>query len=349
MLGPIKVRVGTGGSASKAIDRMPACTEAVTYLSTRPGGATTQEVADALGISDGRVRQDMSIVRAWLGDNPATGRTFLPGATEHPLAVERGVGLYLIEDLLCDADLFKRLRLRGEARGPDGINDLRTALRLVNGAPYDGLRTRGGAWLAGNPLDHHLLCSIVDVAHIVSTIALETGDLDRPAQQPNSPSSPPPPQATPQLDLAAVAAKTATAPRRPTSPEASSGGATPPVSRSTSQTNDAILRTHRWLERASQPAWSRSLGRPAWRRRLVRAREVLKADRAGAPWRPKARPPRSAAEPLEAPRHAGSGCGLSAGQRAPRQPSSIGRNVVPDRSGRLVSRDPRAILKAAAG
>ena len=97
---------------------MPACVEAVTYLSTRPGGATTQEVADALGITDGRVRQDMSIVRAWLGDNPHTGRKFLPGATEHPRAIERGVGLYLIEDLLCDADLFKRLRLRGEARGP---------------------------------------------------------------------------------------------------------------------------------------------------------------------------------------------------------------------------------------
>lgn len=120
VLGRIKVRVGTTGDPLKAVSRMPSCTEAVTYLSTRPGGSTTQEVADALGISDDRVRQDLSIVRAWLGGNPATGRPFLPGATKHPLAVERGVGLYLIEDLLCDADLFKRLRLRGEARGADG-------------------------------------------------------------------------------------------------------------------------------------------------------------------------------------------------------------------------------------
>ena len=253
VLGPAKVRLGTGGSASKAIDRMPACIEAVTYLSTRPGGATTQEVADALGITDGRVRQDMSIVRAWLGDNPKTGRKFLPGATEHRLAIERGVGLYLIEDLLCDAELFKRLRLRGQARGRDGLDDLCTALRLVNGAPYDGIRARGGAWLAGNPLDQYLLCSIVDVAHIVSTIALEAGETQRARAASELAVLAAPSDATTQFDLAAIAAKNgegakAAAIARNVVRWRDAAG----ESIDLSSRNDAILRAHRWLERANQ-------------------------------------------------------------------------------------------------
>ena len=253
VLGPIKVRVGTTGEPLKAASRMPSCTEAVAFLSTRPRGATTPEVADALGISEGRVRQDMSIVRAWLGDNPATGRKFLPGATESPQAVERGVGLYLIEDLLCDADLFKRLRLRGEARGPDGIDDLRTALRLVNGAPYDGLRARGGSWLAENRHDQYLLCSIVDVAHLVSTIALAAGNLQQARAAAELAVLTAPAEATPQLDLAAVAAKSGDHSRAADIARSvvrwrdASGE---PVD--LSERNDAILRTHRWLEKTSR-------------------------------------------------------------------------------------------------
>jgi hypothetical protein len=249
VLGPVKVRIGVGGSAKAATNRKPACNNAVTYLSTRPRGATTQEVADALSITDDRVRQDMSIVRAWLGDNPRTGRKFLPGATEHPLAVERGVGLYLIEDLLCDADLYKRLRLRGEARGPDGINDLRTALRLVNGAPYDELRTRGTVWLADNPVDHDLLCSIIDTAHIVSTMAIQTGDLQGARAAAELAVLIAPTDANPQMDLAKIAERTGD--------EAKAAG----ILRSViargdaagdqvdlSQRNEVIARTHRWLE-----------------------------------------------------------------------------------------------------
>ena len=251
VLGPIKVRIGVGGSAKAATNRKPACNNAVTYLSTRPRGATTQEVADALSITDDRVRQDMSIVRAWLGDNPRTGRRFLPGATEHPIAVERGVGLYLIEDLVCDADLFRRLRLRGEARGPDGINDLRAALRLVSGAPYDGLRTRGAVWLASNSVDHELLCSIVDVAHIVSTIAIQTGDLRGARAAAELAVLVAPTDANPQMDLAKIAERTgdqakAAAILRGVIARSDAAGDQVDLS----QRNDAILGTHRWLERA---------------------------------------------------------------------------------------------------
>ena len=253
VLGRIKVRVGTGGEPTKAVSRMPSCTEAVTYLSTRPGGATTQEVADALGISDDRVRQDLSIVRAWLGDNHATGRPFLPAATKHPLAIERGVGLYLIEDLLCDADLFKRLRLRGEARGSDGLKDLYNALKLVKGAPYDGLRTRGGCWLVEQGLDHHLLCSIVDVAHLVSTITLQTGDFDAARNAAELAALAAPTDTTPQLDLAAVASRTGDRAKaadiaRNVVTWRNEAGETADLS----QRAESIMRIHRWLARGTR-------------------------------------------------------------------------------------------------
>jgi len=90
------------------------------------------------------------VVRGWLGVSPTTGEPFLPPATKK--TSDQGTGLYLIEDLLCDEDLFRRLRMRGESRGADGLEDLRLALRLVAGTPYDGIRARGGAWLADSML-----------------------------------------------------------------------------------------------------------------------------------------------------------------------------------------------------
>ena len=49
----------------------------------------------------------------------------------------------------------------------------------MTGTPYDGIRARGGAWLAESRIDQHLLCAIVDVAHTVSTITLEQGNLQQ--------------------------------------------------------------------------------------------------------------------------------------------------------------------------
>ena len=96
----------------------------------------------------------------------------------------RGIGVYELEDVLVDADLFRRLRVRGEARGEargaDGISDLIVALGLVSGPPFDQLRSDGYEWLTeGARLDHHLVCGIADVAHVVTTHALAVGDIKR--------------------------------------------------------------------------------------------------------------------------------------------------------------------------
>jgi LysM repeat protein len=255
VLGPLKVRVGPTGEPTKAAARPAFYTEVVAYLSTRPGGATTQEVADALGISVARVRRDMTTVRGWLGENPATGTPFLPEAMKSQRAIERGCGLYLIESLLSDADLFRRLRLRGEARGgAEGLEDLRLALRLVNGAPYDDMRTKGRVWLAASRLDQHLLCAIVDVAHMVSTIALDTGDMQQARAAAELAALAAPQEATPQLDLAAIAAgegqpgKAAAIARGVVTWRDGSGEGPLDLS----ERAEAILRTHRWLEEASK-------------------------------------------------------------------------------------------------
>src|SRR5450759_3047124 len=103
--------------------------EMLAYLGTRPYGATPAHLADAFGITVGRARTDIKTVRDWLGINPRTGQKHLPDARESAAAKARGVGVYQVDGLLIDADLFRRLRVRGEARGADGITDLRRAPR----------------------------------------------------------------------------------------------------------------------------------------------------------------------------------------------------------------------------
>lgn len=249
VLGASRLRVGPGGDPTATAKRRPYYTEIVSYLATTHG-ATTEEVANAMRLGLDRVRKDINVLRNWLGDNPRTGHNFIPDAIHHPEAIRRGVGLYIVDDLLVDANLFRRLRIRAEARGAEGLPDLLAALRLVKGAPYEDLRIRGRAWLTDKRPDRYLLCAIVDVAHLVTSIALEAGDLRQARAAAELALLVAPDETMPALDLAAVAAKqgrddeAAALARSVVDWRDGSGDA--PIE--LPERAERILRTHRWLE-----------------------------------------------------------------------------------------------------
>lgn len=201
LLGPVQAR--TNGVAIEK--RRVFYTELFAYLATRPFGATTDEVADAFSISPARVRVDVNKLRDWLGSNPTTGGKYIPDAREAPSAQARGVGVYELVEALVDVDLFRRLRLRAEASGRDGIADLRRALELAKGRPFQGLRPAGWGWLLeGDRLDQHMTCAIVDVAHVVVTDALQTGDPDAAVWAANVATKAAPDDEIARLDLVAA-------------------------------------------------------------------------------------------------------------------------------------------------
>lgn len=86
---------------------------------------------------------------------------------------------YQLREVLVDLDLFRRLRVRGQARGAEGIDDLKTAMSLVQGPPFSLLREKGWSWLLDTERVHETIgCAIVDTAHLLVTDALAEGDLD---------------------------------------------------------------------------------------------------------------------------------------------------------------------------
>lgn len=207
LLGP--VRATTRGTP--LTKRKPYMTELLTFIALRRLGATPDEVSDAFNtITKAKVRDYILTIRQWLGTNPRTGQPHLPDARTAPAAEIRGVPVYQVLDLLIDIDLFRRLRVRGEASGPTGIQDLRTALRLVEGRPFDYPveREAGGGWawlVEGDRLNEHLAVAIVDVAHLVTTHALAAGDLTTARLAAETAAMAAPHEEIPRLDLAAVA------------------------------------------------------------------------------------------------------------------------------------------------
>ena len=201
LLGPVQARC-YGKPVAK---RKAYYTEALAYLALHPQGVTSEQVADAFGINVPRARTVISDLRLWVGTNPATGTPHIPDAKNSPQAQARGVGLYLVEDLLVDADLFRRLRARGLARGPAGIADLEAALQLVTGRPFDQLRPAGWTWLIdGDRHDHHMICAVADVAHLLVTHHLHTGDLEAAKRAATISLQTDPTSETARLDLAGV-------------------------------------------------------------------------------------------------------------------------------------------------
>ena len=157
VLGPIQVRAQ--GELPAGRPRLAWHTEVVTYLATRPRGATVEAFGTALWPDDPdiverpKLRNSIYVARKWLGVDPTTGQEYLPSTTR------TGGGTYRIVGGLLDAELFRRLRLRGVTRGANGIPDLRAALDLVTGPPFDRQRPGGYGWLVDPALDHEYLAA----------------------------------------------------------------------------------------------------------------------------------------------------------------------------------------------
>lgn len=179
LLGPITVRAH-GKALAK---RKPYFTELLAFMALRRRhGVTVDQVCDAFGLEPAKAREYTRIVRDWLGANPATGEPHLPHADKAPAAKLRGVNVYQVDkDLLIDLELFKRLQLRGKARGGDeGLRDLVSALELVTGRPFDQHRPGGWAWLFdGERHDEYMTVAIADAALTVTARCLKTGDVPR--------------------------------------------------------------------------------------------------------------------------------------------------------------------------
>ena len=207
LLGPIRARTGTTGNPMVVAKRKAFYAELLAFLALHPNGVSTDQLVDAFATDAVQMRVHLSRLRIWLGVDPATGANYLPDATKSPAGIARGMGVYQLVGVLTDIDLFRRLRARGQARGPEGIPDLQAALALVTGEPFTGQRSGGWGWLAdGVRVDQHMVCAVVDVAHLVTIAALNSGDLQLARTATEIALLAAPYEDTPHLDLAAVVA-----------------------------------------------------------------------------------------------------------------------------------------------
>lgn len=182
VLGPIDV-TSTTGVEPQAIRNVLATIEFLVYLAHQDQPVPAERIADLFGWTSQTVQNRARDARKLLGPAdqddkwlPRT-RTNVSGGSTRAIQgyrLDRGEG-----GVLVDADLFTRLRLRAQKRGEDGFEDLLTALSLVRGEPYTGIRPSRSRWLIeGERHDQILTCAIDDLAHTVAIRANRDGDTD---------------------------------------------------------------------------------------------------------------------------------------------------------------------------
>ncbi|MEN3308889.1 MAG: hypothetical protein V7603_5091 [Micromonosporaceae bacterium] len=178
ILGPVTVEAG----GQLPSERLRFYAEIVTFLAARgKRGVTTEQFDEAMWpgqqVKATSRRVAVARARSWLGNTP-DGEPWLPDAT-----ADRSYRLR--EGYLLDWWLFRRLRARGESRGPAGANDLRQALALVRGVPLAGADVAYSAvarnpypWLPKSDIQpYHLASGVVDTAHRLVELCLEGGDI----------------------------------------------------------------------------------------------------------------------------------------------------------------------------
>jgi hypothetical protein len=204
LLGPVEAR--GCGDRTAAPYRDSTRLETFAYLALHPKGATAAELKDA-GVAGNSVAQRTTELRTWLGKDPETGRQFLPNAHHSPDHGKAGL-VYQLENCLCDVNLFRALRVRGEARGgSEGIADLVAALGLVKGVPFAQVPGHFTWVFEAERLDHIMAIAVLEVASVVIAHALANDDLPtaRLAAEAAHRAAPDDDQA--KLDLVAVAAR----------------------------------------------------------------------------------------------------------------------------------------------
>lgn len=169
VLGPVELHA-VGEKTKEVEDRPAYFTELAAYLALHAEGVTPNQMAADFRIQNNTLHTRLGQLRKWMAKNPDSDEWYLPNAQRI-----RGRQVYQLSGMLTDADLFRRLRARGEARGPHGIGDFRKALELVTGQPYDQQRSKGYGWLVDTPVDHYATAAIVDVAHVYATHSLAEG------------------------------------------------------------------------------------------------------------------------------------------------------------------------------
>lgn len=170
LLGPVTV----SASGNVDPDRRARLTEIVAYLATHPRGVAVSDF-DASLWPDRPVtlktrNQAITRARAWLGcDND--GVPWLRPMSDGTLRLSKQV--------LVDWNLFQALHRRSQERGRSAFavrQDLQTAMRLVRGRVLSPLPAGRYGWLAETFLEQEIPSAVIDVAHVLACLRLETGD-----------------------------------------------------------------------------------------------------------------------------------------------------------------------------
>ena len=145
--------------------------ELVVFLAFHPAGVDADQLSEALWPgrppARGTLNTTTAVARAHLGLT-LEGAPRLPHARSGLYRLDASVGL--------DWSRFQALAARGYDAGDEGAADLRRALELVRGRPFEGAKPRSYGWaqLEEVPV---MEAAIVDVADHLAGLSLRAGDL----------------------------------------------------------------------------------------------------------------------------------------------------------------------------